>query len=413
MKKILVVPMSAMAETAGPGSRCRILAEGFKDAGMEVCSCMARDVNFIELDGIKNYKLEIPTPMGMPEISAKFFFPLAQKLGITSKKTVKSFDQVLFFTGNLDKRYLRKSVEDIRSAIRDFRPDIVYSEFNISAMIAAKLEHVCLFTTVSFPTQKEYACEPKLAKGLNKLLAELGLPEVSSTLELFEWADKKFCPSIPELEPFEKKVTFIGTLKAAPGKKRLKEAGTTSSEKKEEAGTLQCEKPQFAMQNSRNKILVYMGNGTVPAKKMLREVKEAFKDSSYQIYIASKYLEPEENGNFHVAQKWDFAKLLEDALLFINHGGQNSMVDGLLYGVPQIMAPGKVFERKYNAQSMESAGAGKVLSHDEFCAGNIRKLAEELIESEEARKNVQALGEKLLQGGGVGTIIHIINRPHS
>ncbi|MBQ9868004.1 MAG: hypothetical protein IJM34_13375 [Lachnospiraceae bacterium] len=34
MKKILIVSMPAMAETAGPGSRCRILAEGFKNAGI-------------------------------------------------------------------------------------------------------------------------------------------------------------------------------------------------------------------------------------------------------------------------------------------------------------------------------------------------------------------------------------------
>ena len=401
MKKILIVPMSAMAETAGPGSRCRILAEGFRDAGAEVRTCMARDINFAELNGIKNYRLEIPTPMGMPQISARYIFPLVQKLGITAKKTVKSFDQVLFFTGNLDKRYLRKSVEDIRIAIRDFKPDIVYSEFNVSAFIAAKLEHVCLFTTVSFPTQMEFACEPKLAKGLDQLLREWGLPKVSSALELFKWADEKFCPSIPELEPFEKKVTFIGTMKSAPGEKKGKEAGAA-----------QCEKPQPAMLSTRDKILVYMGNGTVPAKKMLREVKAAFKDLSYQISIASKYLEPEENGNFHVAQKWDFAKLLEDALLFINHGGQNSMVDGLLYGVPQIMVPGKVFEREHNALSVESAGAGKVLSHGEFCAGNIRKMAEELIASDEVRKNAQALGEKLLQGGGVKKIIYCLNSLH-
>ena len=398
MKKILIVPMPAMAETAGPGSRCRILAEGFRNAGMEVCTCMARDVNYIELDGIKNYKLEIPTPMGMPKISAKFFFPLVQKLGITSKKTVKSFEQVLFFTGNLDKRYLKKSVEDIRSAIRDFEPDIVYSEFNISAHIAAKLEHVRLYATVSFPTQKEYACEPKLAKGLNKLLGEWGLPKVSSALELFEWADEKFCPSIPELEPFDKKVTYIGTMKAAPEEKSAEEA-------------IQGEKLQ-PVQNSRHNILVYMGNGTVPAKKMLHEIKEAFKASPYQLYIASKYLKLQEDGNIHVAQKWDFAKLLEDAALFINHGGQNSVVDGLLYGVPQLMVPGKVFERKYNAQSVENAGAGKLLDHKDFCAGNIRKMADELIASEETRENAQALGEKLIRGGGINTILQSLNEDY-
>lgn len=392
MKKILIVPMAAMAETAGPGSRCRILAEDFRQAGLEVCTCMARDVNFIELKDIENYALEVPTPMGMPRISAKFFFPLVQKLGITSKKTVKSFDQVLFFTGNLDKRYLRKSVESIRFAIRDFKPDVVYSEFNVSAILAAKLEHVRLFTTVSFPTQKEYACEPKLAKGLNQLLAEWGLPKVSSALELFEWADECFCPSIPELEPFEKKVTYLGTLK---GKTRNHQEGDNVTLRDDSV-------------IKRDKILVYMGNGTISAAKMLREVKEAFKDTPYQIYVASKYLEPEETGNLHVAPRWDFHKLLREAVLFLNHGGQNSMVDGLLYGVPQIMVPGKVFERKYNAKSLESVGAGKMLSHEDFRADVIRRMAMEVIASKEMRENALAIGEKLTEAGGIQKIITVL-----
>ncbi len=32
--KVLLVPMAAMAETSGPSRRCRLLAEGFKDAGI-------------------------------------------------------------------------------------------------------------------------------------------------------------------------------------------------------------------------------------------------------------------------------------------------------------------------------------------------------------------------------------------
>ncbi len=102
--KVLIIPMAAMAETVGPGSRCRILTEGLRRAGMEVRTCMARDVNFIEIEGVRNYALVVPTPMGMPGFFAKAFFPMVQKLGITARKTVKSFDQVLFFTGNLDKR---------------------------------------------------------------------------------------------------------------------------------------------------------------------------------------------------------------------------------------------------------------------------------------------------------------------
>ena len=354
---------------------------------------MARDVNFIELSGVKNYELTVPTPMGMPSISAKVFFPLVQKLGITSKKTVKSFDQVLFFTGNLNRRYLRKSVEDIRRAIRDFRPDVVYGEFNVSAILAAKLERVRLFTTVSFPTQKEYAADPKLARGLNQLLAELGLPKVTNALELFDWVDECFCPSIPELEPFEKKVTYLGA---------LRENGKILQRSDKEA-----DDENHA--TKRDKILVYMGNGTISASKMLREVKEAFKDSPYQIYVASKYLVSQESGNMHVAPRWDFPKLLREAVLFINHGGQNSMVDGLLSGVPQIMVPGKVFERQYNARSLENVQAGKMLSHDEFCAAVISKMAEEMIRSEDMRRSAFLVGEKLREVGGVKNVIDRIN----
>ena len=64
---------------------------------------------------------------------------------------------MLHFTGNLDYKYLRKSVESVRRAICELKPDIVYSEFSISGMIAAKREGVPLFTTVSYPTQHSYA----------------------------------------------------------------------------------------------------------------------------------------------------------------------------------------------------------------------------------------------------------------
>ena len=41
-------------------------------------------------------------------------------------------------TGNLDYRYLKKSVSSIRKAIQDFHPDAIYSKFSISAMVFVK-----------------------------------------------------------------------------------------------------------------------------------------------------------------------------------------------------------------------------------------------------------------------------------
>ena len=167
--------MAAVAETAGPASRCRLLATELAKAGAEVATCMAEDVNYKPIDGIKNFFLDVPMPFGLPKFIATRTFPIAQKLGITSRKTVASFDDVLNITGNINYNYLKKSVNSIRAAIQEFRPDIVYSEFNMSAFIAAKIEKITTYAIVSYPSQYEYAHNTKLAKGLNRLLDEFSI----------------------------------------------------------------------------------------------------------------------------------------------------------------------------------------------------------------------------------------------
>ena len=209
--RVLIIPMPAMAETAGSFSRAILLADALKEANIEPAICLAKDVHYKPINNTKSYFLSVPMPLGLPKIIAKHTFPIAQKLGITSKKSVNSFDDVLHLTGNTDYKYQKKSVLDIRNAIQDFHPDVIYSEFNISAILAGKIENKKIFITASVPTQYAYANTPRYAGGLNKLLKEYGIAPVKSCLELFSWADKKFVPSCYELEPFQDKtVVFCG-----------------------------------------------------------------------------------------------------------------------------------------------------------------------------------------------------------
>ena len=375
-----------MTINTGPASRVRLLAEGLREAGIEVATCAAEDVNFREIEGVRNFFLDVPMPMGLPKMIATRTFPVAQKLGITARKTVTSFDQVLRFTGNLDYKYLRKSVESVRQAVQEFRPDAVYSEFNISAMIAARKEGLPLYATVSYPTQHTFACEPSLAKGLNRLLRELELPEVESALQLFDWADRAFCPSIRELEPMDREgVCYVGALKSV---------ADDASGRGEASATADTGK-------KRNKVLVYMGNGTVSAKQTMQVVSRVFCGSGYEVYIASSYLPEGTTLNVHVASRWDFDTLLDEAVLFINHGGQNSIMDGLIHGVPQIMVPGKVFERQYNAKSVMENKAGVSLSYRNFSVDNLSAIIEKVAHSKKNRQNAAVLGKKLMAGGGV------------
>lgn len=83
--RLLIVPMAAMAETSGPFSRCRLLAESAVAAGIDVATCIAEDVNYSEINDIKNYSLDVPAPLGMPEIIASKVFPVVFKEEIKEK----------------------------------------------------------------------------------------------------------------------------------------------------------------------------------------------------------------------------------------------------------------------------------------------------------------------------------------
>ena len=404
LMKILICSMSAMAETAGPSGRARLLAEDLKASGIDVATCIAKDINYKPIDGVKNYYLEVPMPLGLPKAIARRTFPIAHRLGIVERKNVESFEDVLHFTGNIDYKYLSKSVEDIREAIRHFNPDIVYSEFNISAIIASKLENRLLYATISYPTQTEYGSNPKYAKGLNKFLRENGLPDVYSALDLFKWADKSFVPSIYELEPIDRNnVTFCGSWKDVELNNEWlgHDMGGISLDK----GIFSHDEKNEYNSHSKNKILVYMGNGTISPNKMIKEIKDAFIGGEYQVYIASLGLDKSDFDNIHVDKHWDFSKLFEDCVLFINHGGQNSIIDGFIYGVPQLICPGRVFERIYNGKSVESVGAGKSLELNEFKREIILLESEKLINGDEFRENSRLIGEKLKSLGGIDCIL--------
>lgn len=84
------------------------------------------------------------------------------------------------------------------------------------------------------------------------------------------------------------------------------------------------------------------------------------------MYVAAGCLRESNEENIHISKRWDFDKLLNETVLFINHGGQNSVIQGLQYEVPQLIISGNVFERQYNAESISNKGAAVILSNKDF-----------------------------------------------
>lgn len=383
--RILIVPLPVLAPTQGSQGRVRKLIEGFKSAGFEVATCAALDDNFKKDKDVFNYFLDVPIPMGLPNKLGRNLFQVATKLGVTQRKAVHSFEEILFLTGALSASYFEKNIACVRAAIQAYEPDVVYSEFNLGTIVAAHLEHVKVITNYSYPVQPGFACSPHLSQGVNKVLRALGMPEIYSALELFDLADYKVVPSSKALEPIqEENVVFTGPF--------LKEMKGYRSEGK------------------RHKILAYMGAGTISAKRLERELRKAFYKSDYEVYIVGKGLEKQVDQNIHTAEYFNFQELLPTAAVMIHHGGQNSVMDGLRFAVPQLIYPGKVFERKYNAQSVQQVGAGLACSEKTFDANQIRVNVEELVGQAMYSEKSQIVWEEIAALGGMNRVIALIKQ---
>jgi hypothetical protein len=314
--RVLISPMSAMVETKGPFSRAVTLANEFVKRGHEVALCAAEDINYHSIEKVKNYYAPIPSLLGIPKFIGKNIFKMTQLTGLQQKKKVNSFEEVLHFVGAIDRKHFTDDVSCIRKAIQEFNPDVIYSEFRIAAIVAAKLEKVKVVTGYSLPVQKSFASNPEYSKGVNQYLEENNLNKVESVLDIFDWADLKIVPSSYELEPINgENIVFVGPFSS----------------------------PHITSTNvEKNKIVAYMGNGTISPMKVIEELTKAFEKSDYEVYIATEQVEPYKKNNINVNKRFDFSELMPETKVYINHGGQNSIMTGLIYGIPQIICPGNI-----------------------------------------------------------------------
>ncbi len=106
------------------------------------------------------------------------------------------------------------------------------------------------------------------------------------------------------------------------------------------------------------------------------------------------------------APRFDFAQLLPRARCFVHHGGQNSTMDALAYCVPQVIVPGRVFERIYNAESVVRAGAGVKIAA--FDAQTLRDACQRVINEESFEASAKAIHETLAHGGGVARLVSVV-----
>ena len=317
-----------------PWSRAQQIARAFLSRGHEVTLAWGDDGNCVD-PVAPTFEIPVPSPLGLPEAIARHTFPLASRLGLMGRKPVHSFEEVLWLTGSLDNRYSRAAVEKLRDLMRTWRPDVVYSEFNLAAVIAARAEGIPCVGSGSQPTTAAYASNPRKSAGIRRLLREMGMPAPASSLTILEGMKRRFIPSCPSLEP---------------------EAG----ERAIYCGFLGEVSKLNAHGSDRDCAVVYLGSGSVPAGVAVRVGRKISSALGCDVYVVGvpEVVYAAAGHKVHCAPRLNFAELLPRARVMVHHGGQNSMMDALSYQVPQVVVPGRVFERQFNADAVERTRCG-------------------------------------------------------
>lgn len=373
----------------GPWSRAQRVARAFQDGGHEVTLAWGDDGNCAGPIA-PMLEIPVPSPLGLPGAIARHTFPLASRLGLMGRKPVRSFEEVLWLTGALDERYTRAAVDILRAHMRASHPDVVYSEFSLAAVIAARAEGIPCVGSASQPTTAAYASNPRKSAGIRRLLRETGMPAPASSLTILEGMRRRFIPSCPTLEPRAgERAVYCGFL----------------------------DEPPTLTATNRDYALVYLGAGSVPAGVAVRAGRELAEALGCDVSVAGgpEAVHTARGHTVRCAPRFDFSELLPRARVFVHHGGQNSMMDALSYEVPQVIVPGRVFERQFNAEAVESARCGLTVREPKPALS--ARAARRLVDEPALTSGIRGLREELSSLGGAARIVReveeLVREPHS
>ena len=369
--------MVARSRMGGPWSRAQRVARAFRDGGHEAVLAWGDDGNCVN-PVAPTLEIPVPSPLGLPDAIARHTFPLASRLGLMGRKPVHSFEEVLWLTGALDERYTRVAVDALRAHMRAARPDVVYSEFSLAAVIAARAEGILCVGSGSQPTTLSYASNPRKSAGIRRLLREMGMPAPASSLSILEGMARRFIPSGPTLEP-------------------------CAGERSVYCGFL--DEPPALTPTPRDCALIYLGAGSVPAGVAARAGRKLAEALSCDVYVAGVSEAVQAVGDHEVtcAPRFDVAELLPRARVFVHHGGQNSVMDALSYEVPQVIVPGRVFERQFNAEAVENARCGLTVRASQPAL--IARAARTLVDEPALTSGIRGVHAELCSLGGGARIV--------
>lgn len=362
--KILICPIAYIDKNLSPVSRVKQLALDLIKEGFEVGIAGNTVYDLKEVKFFKTPAYHVPT-------GNRIFADI---------NTDNSFEQFLYNYKISTYSELIKQTEFLFRVIKQFNPDILISFDSLPCMLAGQTKNLPVFTTYHGIIERKN--NKKYIKDLNKALKHYKLPLTETLDAFYRRSNNLFIPSTFSLDPIEyiDSIDYIGGLRH----------------------------PDIPSREEQKTIVVSINPEIISIKKQKQIMKKCFYHPSYKVVIQTNSKETSDE-NIILTPLPSLDVHLKNACLYIHSGYDNQCLDGISYGVPQIIVPDTHCFSRYNAKNMKMRHLALELDDKRFDVKHIfesyKKLTDRLI-YQQARYQFK---EEMSQLDGNKNIIFAIN----
>ncbi|MFQ6584593.1 macrolide family glycosyltransferase [Priestia megaterium] len=168
----------------------------------------------------------------------------------------------------------------------------------------------------------------------------------------------------------------------------------------------------FKVQHDTKLIFISMGTVFNQQPELYTTCFEAFRKSPYIVILAvGKQTDIHQfddiPSNFRVHQYVPQLEILEQANVFITHGGMNSSSEALYFGVPLVVIP-VMGDQPIVANQIEKLGAGLQLNRLKLDASTLRNTTEQVLSNASFKDKSSLVGKSLREAGGYKKAVEVI-----
>jgi UDP:flavonoid glycosyltransferase YjiC (YdhE family) len=384
--RLLIPLLSPKSIAWGRLTRGLAIAKAAQAAGHEVAFCASGQLAHRLLEaGQRVYPTPAAQFLGLPPIIARLFERRTQEavLPVRPGISVGSIWGVLFALGMARASYLRASIDAELQAVRKFHANVLFTDLDPGAYLIASITGIPLASAYQSILEHGVGTLPykRFNRITSRLLKDYNRPAKPPEILFFGPRTFKIIPSIPELDG------------ADPDRPDLCYVGRLLGEINPEAAD------ELALVPDRRYVYVYVGSNSVTLKRLRNVLPQVFKGGEGIRCIVGV---PSLTANEQIAGVEFRPNVYADRLLpqcdwTICHGGQNTVIQSLSHGVPLLIFPGPLFERRFHARKIQEVGAGRFGEVYHFSP---RWLAEALQVNSDVVAVANTLRERICSYGG-------------